>query len=218
LTLAAFSLSTRPRRLADLVVTAGALHLSLVSNRHIPMFALAVTPILAEHAAGALSRLRPALPRHTASSLAGGMALYLGVALCLQLPRLPRGDWFRACGMVDSFPARACDFLDRQSSSGPLFHDLVWGGYLIWRYDGKLPVFVDGRNEIFFQTSFPDFKRVLWCERDTQEILDRWKIETMLIMRYQMLETWLRRSPAWAVAYEDDVAIVFRRRDRLARG
>jgi hypothetical protein len=218
LALAAFALSSRPRRFADVVLTCGALHLSLVSNRHVPLFALAVTPIIAEHATDVLRR-RWRRPGQGARSLvlASAVALYLVVALSMRLTQLPREKWFDYCAGMGTFPVAACDFMDRQGWDGRVYHELVWGGYLIWRYDGRVPVFVDGRNEVFFDRAFRDCYRVTWCERDTQAILDRWKIDTMLIMRNQMLETWLRQSPHWTAAYEDDVAVVFRRRERLAR-
>jgi hypothetical protein len=216
--LAAFALSSRPRRLADILLTAGALHLSLVSNRHVPLFVLAVAPILAEHASDVLRTrwLRPA-PVARSLVLTAAVGLYLLIALPIRLTQLPRQKWFDYCAGMGTFPVAACDFLDRQGWTGKVYHELVWGGYLIWRYDGRVPVFVDGRNEVFFERAFRDCYRISWCERDAQAILDYWKIDTMLIMRNQMLETWLRQSPLWTAAYEDDVAIVFRRRERLAQ-
>lgn len=218
LALAAFALSSRPRRLADILLTLGALHLSLVSNRHVPLFALMVTPILAEHAGDVLrSHWLRAAPASRTTALVAALGIYLLIALPVRLNQLPRQKWFDYCAGMGSFPVAACDYLDRQGWSGNVYHELVWGGYLIWRYDGRVPVFVDGRNEVFFERAFEDCYRITWCERNTQSILDHWKIDTMLIMRNQMLETWLRQSPHWTPAYEDDVAIVFRRRERLAQ-
>jgi hypothetical protein len=148
-TLAAFALSSRPRRFADVALVCGALHLSLVSNRHVPLFALAVTPILVEHASDVLRVrwLRPASSGRTVA-LAAAVGLYLMVALPMRLTRLPRENWFNYCAGMGTFPVAACDFMDRQGWTGRVYHELVWGGYLIWRYDGRVPVFVDGRSQV----------------------------------------------------------------------
>lgn len=51
----------------------------------------------------------------------------------------------KTVGIEQVFPERACDFMEKIDIRGPFYNEYRFGGYLMWRFAGKHPVFIDGR-------------------------------------------------------------------------
>jgi hypothetical protein len=235
LAVGAAGLSRARRAPADLLLLVALIHASLVSLRHMPVFTLVAAPLAAEYLAATLAEAaawlqsrrsararRAAASGPTRSGWSTTLALVLAAAAIVagmlgEWQRIPAGGWFDYCAMMDHFPKRACDFLARQNWDARLFNKYNWGGYCVWRLYPKYQVFIDNRAEVFFDTSFDDYKSISRCRDGWPKLLDKWSIDTVLMKRRDLVAQLLARTAGWQVAYQDEQAIVLHR-DRSPSG
>jgi len=150
-----------------------------------------------------------------------------GLPLLLWLPPEPRFG----LGMdVGNEPRRAVDFLEREGIGGPLYNDVRFGGYLIWRRFPADRVFIDSRNEIYGDL-MRDIAASLKEPGVWSGFLGRHRIEAAFLRYNPTLQKVVytapdgsRRtgerafsatyfpSPDWALVYwDDDVMVMLRR-------
>lgn len=108
------------------------------------------------------------------------------------------------------FPVAAMDALAPRDCER-MFHELNWGGYLIHRSAGRVPVFIDDRFELYGRDLVLEYLRA----REGTEAWDRldreWQFENVLISPASGLARRLRNDPSWTLDYEDQTAIHFHR-------
>jgi hypothetical protein len=214
----------------DLLLTAGFLHSTLFSKRHVPLMAIACAPIVAGLLAEAARDLRHWMTGRRWSYEGCRTAAAIGLGLLLSariaahaweihapvLPDPPSGSapatgWFPRFAQVSLFPDRACDFLMAQPRGGRLFNDYGWGGYCIWRLWPKYRVFIDGRAEVYFKTSYTDYLKIVDAEPGWEERLRRWDVDTILVDATTLLAATLTGKPGWRQVYEDEQAVIYQR-------
>ena len=155
-----------------------------------------------------------------------------GLPLLLWLPPEPR---FGAGMDAGNEPRRAVDFLEAEGIDGPIYNDVRFGGYLIWRRFPSDRVFIDGRNEIY-----GDLMRDIAVSMKGPEtwsgLLDRHGIEAAFLRFNPTLQKVIYSaadgsqrtgerafsatyfpSSSWALVYwDDDVMVMLRRTERNA--
>jgi hypothetical protein len=130
------------------------LALAISGVRHQGLFFLGAAYLAGE----TLADLRRAVssrraPEGRAELLAGGLCLVTAL-WCLwpppSGPLRPRQGPFRPGFGIESgrFPAGAVYRLAGMAGVGPLYNDVAFGGYLLWRLYPPRQIFVDGRNEV----------------------------------------------------------------------
>jgi hypothetical protein len=217
LALGGFALARRSLWAGDLIMLLFLAHSSLVSVRHIPIFVLACVPILAEPAAEIVRRAEEWLRAdgrlaRTALVTTASALVIVAFGYASELRSIPRRGWFDYAGVMSSFPVRACDAIDAHGWGGNLLNDYKWGGYCIWRWYPRRKVFIDGRAEVYFKTSFDDYYAIHNVFPDWPARLRKWRIDTALLDRTSHLARVMEASPEWVRVYDDAVAMVFRRR------
>ena len=76
--------------------------------------------------------------------------------------------------------------------------------------------FIDGRTDIFvYNGTFDDYVKAVSIQTPF-EILDKYKIDYVLLEPQQPLGYLLEHSPAWRPIYTDKVAVLFERRPATA--
>ena len=130
--------------------------LAVTSIRHIPWFALALAPLLAEDIDAAF-RARPNLAAAVGAirgPLGGGRArvtLLAAGALAVALQPLRPGLPEPLARLTPDAPVAIADLLDERLVLGQterILNEQVWGGYLDWRLGGRIETAMDGRLEI----------------------------------------------------------------------
>jgi hypothetical protein len=187
------------------------LAIGLFYRRNLPLFSLAAAPILAGRSWDLLKEAE------WSSRIRWG---WIGFAACSfslapiagTLARWPQRDWFAAqAGMYD-FPVGAVEYLSAHPPVGPLFHDYRWGGYLIWNLP-KVPVFIDGRAEVYYRKKvFDDYVTVHKLQPGWEAVLEKYQIRDLLCERWMGVVQVLLRDPNWRVIYRDPQAVVLERR------
>jgi hypothetical protein len=132
----------------------------------------------------------------------------------------------------DRYPVAACDFLAEHGLlDAPLYNDVPFGGYLLWRAYPPLQVFLDDRNEIhaerlqriwsILSASDPGRWDAFLAEHDLDVALLRYH-PPLTVRGRDGREVGVRGFSAlwfpprrWALVYFDDVAMVLVRRGAL---
>lgn len=109
----------------------------------------------------------------------------------------------------ETYPAAACDFVQRNGMKGKIFNSYDWGGYLIWRLP-ESKVSMDGRANVYGDEAL---KRYI----DTFTAQKNWNTDpAMQESDFAVLETaapvtqLLRQDKRFQLLYEDDHATVFK--------
>lgn len=228
---AGFGLGGARLRITDVLLALTFTHLGLSSIRHIPLFAVGVTPILAAALHGAVARVwaaRGAWVRGLAgtagtrlpgiwplvrSPLAhAGVVAVLLLALFAGYGALALDPWTSAFEQdlnERAYPHRAVTFIKNERAPAPLFNVYVWGGYELWRLYPEYKVFFDGRTHVYGERIVEDYLEVTALRPRWKAVLDRWGIQTILAERSSPLTEALHASPEWRLAFVDRDAVVF---------
>lgn len=128
-----------------IALTALTLAMALTSRRFIPLFGMSLAIMLAPLLGWACSQLRQ---RWLVGGL-GVLALLLGLFRLAPYP-LASGPAFHYLVAEFSYPADTIDFMQANGLEGKVYAYYNWGGYLHWRTDGALKVFIDGRADTLY--------------------------------------------------------------------
>jgi hypothetical protein len=110
----------------------------------------------------------------------------------------------------EASPRAALEFMQRQHLNGRIFNQYGWGGYMEWNAPDLKP-FIDGRADIFvYNGTFEDYAKATLIQAPF-EILDKYRIDYVLLPPDQALTYLIEHSPAWRPIYTDKVAVLFER-------
>jgi len=234
LSLVTFLLNIKRTDFSRLLICIAFLYLSLLARRNIAIFIMAALPFM-------VSNLNEALPSFKltrrgkqllANSFGIGRSLlaqrWAAIVLILFMGwsiwniasnkfyirmRVPVSWGF---GVNELFyPRRACDFVEENGISGPIFNNLGAGGYLIWRFYPSRKVFIDGRLEVYDTTHYALYQRTLSDEEVWKQVVNHYDINCVILSHILPGNSdMIRRLYAdknWKLVYYDDVAAIFLR-------
>ena len=112
--------------------------------------------------------------------------------------------------VAGNFPEAAARFIEQHDLDGPLFNDLSWGGFLIWRLP-QLPVALDGRTNVYGEDRILQFSDVWKGKPGWDADPDLARANLVITPRDAAIASLLRFDPRFLVAYEDAQAVVFAR-------
>ncbi|CAN5249859.1 hypothetical protein BH11PLA2_BH11PLA2_37570 [soil metagenome] len=112
------------------------------------------------------------------------------------------------------YPSGAIGYLRGSVIPGPLYNDIDWGGYLIWKLP-EYPVSIDGRTNLYGDQRLSQ-------SDDSYNVDGAWRNDDVLNKCQAVLApkgcvlagSLLNAKSDWGVAYEDDLAILFARVER----
>ena len=199
--------------------------LSLRMVRNGPLFALVVTPILAEHWN---ARLRAAAPswiirryRSLSASLttanqmvrARGLPVLAVAAMVLVLakPQLFGGQPLVSTELpANQFPVDAVQFL-RQSPNvvhGEMFNEYTWGGYFVLAMPER-KVFIHPDFFVYGEEVVRDFLRVNGAQPGWEDVLEKYHVGWTILPRAHRLNHVLAQRTDWKLVYTDRVASIY---------
>jgi hypothetical protein len=114
---------------------------------------------------------------------------------------------FLTTELSKSLPVGAADYVKQKGLSGPVYDDYSWGGYLIW--NPGLPVVIDGRQNVYGDERINRNIATWDGVRHWASDPDLKTAGVVIGPVDAPLVQLLRLSPAFDLAYEDQVAAVF---------
>lgn len=108
--------------------------------------------------------------------------------------------------LADVTPVGAVHYLKKTQPQGRLFNSYNWGGYLLWMLP-EIPVFVDGRTDLYNDEILDQWFRVAQLQDGWEEVIERWQINVILMEKDWIVAKVLQQR-GWCQKYLDDVAIV----------
>ncbi len=204
--------------------------MGLYSTRNIPLYAIVSIPILTEAgkyagskwasskfaseeslqvASGQVAGLQARLGA-TEDALKGAVwpavfALLMGVAL-LSGARLDfggRGNIF----LPEVFPVQAADWLETHPQEGNVFNYFPWGGYLLYRFEGQLLVFIDGQTDFYGEHLTRQYEQVITLSDGWEDVLAEYDVTWALVPEDSRLVKALEER-GWQVLYADETAVI----------
>jgi hypothetical protein len=221
-------LIVRPRlKVTDGLLLVAWLVLSLRMVRNAPVFALVVTPILAEQwnaylCDAAPSRILRSYRNFSArlasvNQMAGARGLpalaVVAMILVLAKPRLFGGGPLLGTELpANQFPIAAVEFL-RQTPKAvhdEMFNDYVWGGYFILAMPER-KVFFHPNALVYGEEVVREFLQVNNVQPGWEDVLKKYHVGWTILPREHQLNRLLAQRNDWKLVYADPVATIYGR-------
>lgn len=110
--------------------------------------------------------------------------------------------------VAEELPAKAADFTSHYETSGPLFNDYNWGGYLVWKLPSLL-VSIDGRTAVHGDQRIVRSVDTWAGKHDWSSDPELSSAGIVIGPIDAPLTAILRLVPDYQVVYEDKIAVVF---------
>jgi hypothetical protein len=134
-------------------------------------------------------------------------AVALAILLCLFIGSVPRQSSYRN---PVKYPVDAVAYMKSNGIQGRVFHEWLWGGYLIW-HAPEMKVFIDGRGDPYGTTGvFKDYLSAT-SDENPEAVLDKYRVEYVLMPADSPLVNFLKSSPMWKVQYSDETSVLLHR-------
>jgi hypothetical protein len=187
--------------------------MALQSVRHVPLYGVVVTPLLAARLQEALPLLRGTLSTWRRPALLA--IIWPLVAILLLRLALVGGGWEHAQVGTEpnatTYPSGAIEHLRTHDLPGNILSSYHWGGYLIYQlYPGR-SVFIDGRMDLYDDVIEP-YLKVMTLKPGWREVLDEHDVRLVLVEKGSPLAVVLADDPNWQVAFTGDVERLLVRR------
>lgn len=200
-------------------------HESLNAARHIPLYSIVVTPLLAteltslwrewadRQSKGSLSRLfwklgEDIAPQFRRTSLWSGAWVLALLALGAPFIQWP------ANYPSLRFPVSMVDRYGSVLEQSRLFTNDQWADYLLYHSYPRQKVFIDGRSDFFGEKLGKEYLALSGAQADWRKILARHDFDAVLAPTDWALATILKDQPEWRLVAEDKQSLLFVRRDR----
>lgn len=179
------------------------------SVRHIPLFAIAAAPILADMIAPFVklpAGKEVGKPRfHWLNAV---LILVVLISAGVAISRLPQEQMKKES---ETFPTGAVSWLLENQPEGKLFNSYTWGGYLIWKLYPDYPVYIDGRADVYGAEFLHQFAAIYSVKDDWEDALDATGTDLVLVEDDCRLAKELQQSTQWHKVYQDDLSVIFQK-------
>ncbi len=109
-------------------------------------------------------------------------------------------------------PSGAIKVLGKHPQVGQLLNDPRFGDVMMWRMDSCPPLFIDSRYEIYDPKLLGLYCDMISCRGDWQGNMERLKIGYLMLPPQTVLVKTLRKDLRWETIYNDDAAVMIRKR------
>jgi hypothetical protein len=200
-------------------------HMALSSVRHVPLYAVVISPIVALQVSEWWSRAAGVSARNSALSIldqistdlrAGFARTTVWVAafvLLLALVNQPM-RWPDDFGEVN-FPVKMIGQNAELIRSSRVFTADQWGDYLIYKFYPRQRVFTDGRSDFYGPEIGKDYVSIIQANYRWQALLDQYRVDLVLGLAEWPLATVLKQSAEWKLLQDNGKQVLFERRHRF---
>ena len=209
------------RKYTEILWIAFFAYCSLISVRHVPLFLLVATPILAMELSERWSALVANLPRKSTARILDDLGTHLAInarrtsvwlPIALLVLCFVNGLAWPADFPSDLLPTRMAAAHADLLTGTRLYTSDQWADYLIYKNFPRQQVFMDDRHQFYGARIGNDYLTLLNGGREWRTVLDRYGIQTVLCESNAPLASLLRERGEWHLVEEDKLAALFTRR------
>src|SRR5258706_151295 len=185
---------------------------ALDAVRHIPLLEFTATPVIAAAFCGLSSWKQISSPPKAGSVDRVRLAFPAAILLLIAAFALTRWSVLvrqQATTEAEVFPPQAVEFLHAHTIPNRLFVYYDWGGYLILKLYPQYRVFMDGRADLYGDDLLRQFQKASQLRDGWEQVLDRWRVEAVLVPPSGALAQSLLLDDRWHVEFRDSHAILF---------
>jgi len=204
-----------PSSRADIVWILLFTSMALMSSRHIPLFGVAVSPIVSARLISDFPRIRRWLEDFNIRGI--GVALCVGIPLTTLASTHVTGSrdvvvqWSREPN-DQGLPRGAAAEMLKHIPPGNLLNEYDWGGYLIYKLYPTWKTGVDGRADVHGDNTINHHYQLFNAFPNWQNLADSLKAEYILVRKSGALSLALSKDASWQIVFEGDVEQLFVRR------
>jgi hypothetical protein len=182
---------------------------ALRSMRNVPLFAVAVIPILARHLDGIFQinagQAKPSKLINAANVLILSLVILAGLAQTSTV-LLDQKESER-----EYFPVDAVQWIEENKPQGKIFNTYGWGGYIIWHLP-DYPVYIDGRADVYGDAFMRDFMSLYNAQPSWETKLENAGVNLVLVETGSPLADALTQDDHWTLAQSDPLSTLFTRK------
>ncbi len=232
-----FATAARNRRrmeVGDLLLVLALAGMALQSNRHVSIFAMVCTPVLARQLDELGDDLRSLLDRFELARLWQSASRSLNRGATMVLP-----TWFLVLGafaviglklgsslspaaiagvQAAYFPVEAVRYIKDHGINGRIYNAYNWGGYLVLNLYPEGRVFIDSRADVYRDEFIEQYLEAYYVRPRWRETLDKYAVDYALLESQGPLPILLRTSGEWREVYRDKVAVLLARTGQPGAG
>lgn len=189
-------LSYRKIDLTDLLIFLSFTYLSLSARRHFPLFAVISSPISAKYYA--LYNLKINFDERI-KKIFLIILIFVSILFLFLLPgklKFDKNNLIKTCFIYDGV-----EFIKLNKLSGPIFNDIDWGGYLIFKFYPKEKVAVDTRCDMVYPVSYLKEHMKILEGRNYKDFFEKHRINLVLITKDRTLNKFLLKDNEWFFIY-----------------
>jgi len=197
----------------------GTAAMALLAQRNIVQFALLAVPLMTLEWGPAWHRAigrRGFVSRFAVAARSGRTVPYVAItvallgALALGRGKAGSVEILRDGFEPKRFPVAAVERARAEEVTGRLFHDFIWGGYLLWAWPEQR-VFIDPGTDHYGGELMRAHRHVVNLLPGWADSLDVWQIDLVLVPTIGAMAAELSREPGWRAWHADSTATLFRR-------
>ena len=197
-------------------------HNALASVRHISVFVLVASPVIAGEISSWLRTLSNGKPKNSIPRILESMSddlrpACMRASIWLVVAVFGLSMWSDAKRWPQDFPKEKFPVAMVSKHSKLLTESKVlapdeWGDYMIYRFFPDVRVFFDGRSDFYGQTLGKDYIALLQGSYEWEELLKKHDFTAVFIPPTWPLASILKRNSEWKTLEDDGHAILFLKR------
>lgn len=203
-----------------LIVCVAMGYLAVTAVRNVPLMSVAAVPFISDNFARTELSMRPF--GRVLSRI--GRAIACATAIVISIVgvwsnmtdrfHVWQGDTnqFGLALAEHRFPFAGMEFLKAHHLDGPVFNTMMEGGYLL---ANDVPVFIDSRLEVYGESFFVDFIRMLSDPPFWREAVGKYDFRVLFVDLGFAANALVTGDPNWGLVYFDDVVAIYVRSDSL---
>jgi len=211
-------LIVRPKiNATDVLLVGGWGYFALLYGRNASIFALVVTPLLAQwgrefieanHNARWSQRYRAWTTSVTATNQGAGDAMIIVVLVGMLL--LMAKPWIITDFPPNRYPVAAVDFVRAHPEivHGEMYNALLWGGYIEFYLPERKP-FIDSRNDFYGIDLVHDFSMLDGPKAGWSTVFARYNVGWTILPVQHPLNRILELSPNWVRVFSNQQTLIF---------
>jgi len=210
-----FSITMLSWEITDILLMLAFGWLALSARRHIPLFVIAIIPIVA----AASSRLFSGLLANPRARILTP-ALSVIFPICLVGALAWNGSALRTGVRHNLYPESGIAFLksnypvSNKQEPLRLYTLHKWGGYAEWFLSEQFKVFIDGRQMVYGTGLFTDYYRILEDTPEASDLLRDWYPDAFLLDYGSKLGRRFARTREMALVQWNDSSLLFLARNK----